>query len=89
MTNITTAQLALRIGNRKTVLAVDTLAEARQVVNALRNKMEVEGRGGASRFPDVRIIDLLSGATIGHASYNGRMWEGEPRTWTPATRELL
>jgi hypothetical protein len=80
--------MALRFGNKKTVLAVDSFAGARTAVNALRDKLETEGRGGNSRFPQVRIVNLADGSTIGHVSYNGRMWEGEPGTWTPATREI-
>jgi hypothetical protein len=86
---ITTQALAVRFGNKKTVLAVDTLAAAKKAVDTLRDRMELEGRGGASRFPEVRIIDLSTGNTVAHVSYNGRIWEGEPRTWTPSTREIL
>jgi hypothetical protein len=88
MMTLTTTTMALQIGNRKIVRAVASVAEAKQLVSRLRDQMELAGRGGASRFPTIRLIDA-TGHTIGHASYNGRMWEGEARAWTPTTRELL
>lgn len=86
---INASSLALQIGNRKTVLAVQSIGDAKRVVNALRDRMEENGRGGASRFPQIRIRDLSTGAVIGHFSYNGRAWEGEPQSWTPSTREMV
>ncbi len=87
-TTMLAAPIALRFGNKKTLLSVDSFADAQRAVNALRDRMELEGRGGASRFPHVRILDPVTGAVVGHVSYNGRMWEGEPGSWTPATREI-
>lgn len=85
---MTTTTMGLQFGNRKTLLAIDSIADAARAVNALRNKMELAGRGGVSRFPQVRILDTMTGQTIAHVSYNGRVWEGKPGSWTTETKEL-
>ena len=88
-TTVQTVQMAVKFSHHKTLLAVDSFAEAQKAVNTLRDNLEMAGCGGASHFPTVRIIDVATGRTIAHVSYNGRIWEGAPRTWTPSTREIV
>jgi hypothetical protein len=87
MATTTAARWAVGIGDRKTLLAVATLAEASAVVARMRGAMMAAGKG-SSAMPRVWVYDL-SGATpvrAGEISWNGRVWPlGE---WTPATRPL-
>lgn len=82
----TTARMGLRIGSN--VREIASFEEAGRLWDQLRGGMEEGGAGGASNAPGVTIVDLDSGKTLAHISYNGRMWEGEAKDWTSKTREI-
>jgi N12 class adenine-specific DNA methylase/2'-5' RNA ligase len=77
-------QLALRIGGRTDVIAVQSLEGAARLVEQLRDHLEEIGEGGNSRFPGATVIDTRMGNAVATISYNGRIWDAnEP------TRELV
>lgn len=42
---------------------------------------------GSSRAPGCEILDSF-GTVVAHVSYNGRVWLGPRRDWTPDTQRL-
>lgn len=66
--------------------AVDaaTIADARKACEAYI----AENNLGGGNWANGRVIDNRTGKLVGHFSYNLRFWEGEPGTWTSATKEL-
>lgn len=75
------AALSIRVG-RKTYAIPDLAAASRLVC-------EARDRSGArsSRFTPPLIFD--GGRLVGHVSYNGRVWAGEPRDWKPGAVPLF
>src|SRR5439155_9566271 len=53
---------------------------------AYRATIEKLGLGG-SKTPACLIFNF-SGGIVGHVSYNGRVWLGDERSWTPGKRPI-
>lgn len=73
----------MAIGKRR--YAVSSLAEASAMFCAARDKAGT----GASQTPTPMVFDAATGKLVAHVSYNGRVWAGHPRDWTPRTKPLL
>jgi hypothetical protein len=71
---VPSATLALRIGRSRNVRAVASLKEASDLWCAKRDASMV----GASRMPEVTVVDTTTGTTVARVSYNGRVWSPEP-----------
>lgn len=80
-------ELALRIDDERRVTAVKDCAEASGIVAELREQHMEHGLGN-STFPRMTIVDLNTGDTVAHISYNGRVWKGEPEAWNSRTEML-
>jgi hypothetical protein len=80
-------ELALRIDDRRDVTAVKDYAEASGIVAELREQHMEMGQGN-STFPRMTIVDLGTGETVAHVSWNGRVWAGKPEEWKPTTPML-
>lgn len=79
-------ELALRIADDdRHVTAVKDYAEASGVVEELREQHMEQGLGN-STFPRMTIVDLGTGQTIAHVSWNGKVWPGEH--WSPDSKPL-
>jgi hypothetical protein len=78
-------ELALRIDDDSHVTAVKDYAEASGIVEELREQHMEMGHGN-STFPRMTIVDLSTGATVAHVSWNGKVWPGEQ--WTPDSKPL-
>lgn len=74
--------MTLVIGARLYPVAPETLAAASALYCAKRDASKLP----SSRMPPAFI--MRDGRTIGHMSYNGRVWEGSPRQWSPETKPL-
>lgn len=79
---LTAPQLALRINDSRNVTAVKNYAEASGVWCEMRD----ENGFGSSDMPSLTIVDLNTGATVAHVSYNGRVWPGA--SWKPDAKPL-
>ncbi len=73
--------LVMVVGKRRYPVA--SLEEASAMFCAARNKAGT----GAKDTPTPMIFDT-AGKLVAHVSYNGRVWAGHPRDWTPQTKPL-
>lgn len=67
---------------------IDSLEQASQMVCKARDALMLRVAGGCSNFKSPLIVDE-NGAVFGYVAYNGRVFEGDPRSWTSATRILF
>jgi len=74
--------MTLVIGARWYPVVPDTIAAASALYCAKRDASKLP----SSRMPAAFI--MRDGKTIGHLSYNGRVWAGSPRHWTPDTKPI-
>ena len=80
-TTQTARTLTMRLGRK--VHKIESFAHASRLYCAERDRRGV----GASRMHAAPITDP-DGSTVAYVSYNGRVWQGEPREWTPDTTML-
>jgi hypothetical protein len=78
-------ELALRIDDSRHVTAVKDYAEASGIVSELVNQHMEMGQGN-STFPRMTVVDLSTGSTVAHVSWNGKVWPGEQ--WTPDAKPI-
>lgn len=76
------AMLTMVVGKRR--YSVSSLAEASAMFCAARDKAGT----GASRTPTPMVYNA-AGDLVAHISYNGRVWSGHPRDWTPETKPMM
>ena len=62
----------------------DTLAECSNIYCRIRDELGL----GASDFPPVPIRRHPHREPLGYVAYNGRIFAGKPRAWTPTTQVL-
>lgn len=70
MNTLTTSRLAVRFGRSRNVATVSSIKEASEVWERLRDEQCL----GASESPKVSVVDITTGKTVAHISYNGRAW---------------
>lgn len=70
MNTLETQSLAVRFGRSKQVVAVNSLREASQAWEKLRDERGL----GASESPKVTVVNVSTGKTVATVSYNGRVW---------------
>lgn len=83
--SLTAPTLALRIDDDRHVTAVKDYAEASGIVSELREQHMEMGQGN-STFPRMTVVDLSTGSTVAHVSWNGKVWPGEQ--WTPDAKPI-
>jgi len=76
---------AVRYLGGKVVLHGDTFEEAHE--RARKDLEKVYASGATSENWCFVVLD--DGKTVAYVSWNGRMWEGDPRRWTDKTREIV
>lgn len=75
MTKQIATTLTIRIGRKS--YPIGNYADASRMVCKARDKSGV----GSSRFSDPLIYE--GDRAVAYVSYNGRVWAGSPRDWTP------
>jgi hypothetical protein len=75
----------LRVGRGRKVVAVASIQEAQLAWERYRDERCL----GASESPRVTVVDLNSGKTVAHISYNGRAWRTDPRKLGAKLEEIL
>lgn len=84
-TKIAVQRLAKRTFNLNgEMIPVRTIDEARGIWLAYRDAEGI-GVSGCERGCGEYMED---GKVVAHVSYNGRMWQGSARAWTPSTQEI-
>ena len=66
-------------------IPVNSLAEAHARARKDLEKMYASGATSENWC----FVVIEDGKTVAYVSWNGRMWEGDPRGWTPETREIV
>jgi GNAT superfamily N-acetyltransferase len=77
--------LALQFGDMA-ARGVNSVLEGHKLAMQIRDAAEDEGpggAGGASNWPEVKIVNTESGVVIGYIAYNGRMWRKPPAVAKP------
>ena len=70
--------LGLRLGRSRTLIEVQSLAEASGIYQRLRD----ESGHGASTMPRGRVY--RDGKLVAEVSYNGRVWQGDACVYDPS-----
>jgi hypothetical protein len=82
ITTTTISAFTMVIGQRRYV--VESLTEASAKFCAARDTAGT----GASETPTPMLYNA-AGVLIAHISFNGRVWAGHPREWTPETKPMM
>ena len=79
--------LATKKGFRRDAreIPVGSLAEAHE--RARKDLAKIYATGATSE--NWYFVVVEDGKIVAHVSWNGRMWEGDPRGWTFETKEII
>ena len=67
-------------------IPVASLADAHE---RARQHLRVAYTRGIGAVRTWKFVVLDDGRIVAHVSWNGRMWEGDERSWTEQTREIV